>query len=924
MTTEIRVKRGTAAAWTSANPTLGPGEFGYETDTGALKVGDGSTTWTSLDYFLGQAVGTTSSVTFADVQITTASPSANSAVTKTYVDAVAAGLNWHEQVKYATTGELSGSPTYDNGVNNDGIGSTLTASSNGRLQVDGSNASNGERILVKNETYHAHHGIYEVTDQGSVSTPYVLTRASDLDGSDGRTIDGGEAVYVREGAVNSGQGFVITSSGTGAGHIVGTDHIDFTQFTGTSAITAGNGLTSSGNTINVVTADSGRIAVSANSIDLGVVSQLNTTGSNGTSFVQSHTVDSYGRVTGTVTASVQDASTAQKGIARFNSDNFSVSSGSVSIVDASTSVKGIAQFNSSNFSVTGGSVSIANNGITLGTHTTGNYISDIVVTGGLSLSHTPGEGSTASISLDSLISSSSVGSAGTYFVSEVNVNGNGQVTSVTSADVQDASTSQKGIARFNSSHFSVSSGSVSIASNAVALGTNTTGNYMSNVVAGTGVSISHTAGEGSTASIQIGQSVGTLDTPTFAGATLDAVRIGITAANEIDTSVGDLLLDSNGGNVIIEDNTTLIGRVYRSSSSAQPAVASSVGFFFDRYIGESGSTAFVIKDSSNGSAHIFELRNWVDSPQITIKGVNDGYRFDSLSSSLSSASINTASISSASINTASISSASIVTASLSSASVANNLVIGGNLTVNGTTTTVNSTILTVDDPILTLGGDTAPTSDDNKDRGIEFRYHSGTAASVGFMGYDDSAQMFTFLVGATNSSEVFSGTAASVNAGMIYINGAQIAATHLSNGTTGTGSIVLATGPTIAGPTTMSGSVAFSGSVSLPATTDWPEQYRTESSSVTLSLANHQYNVLEMTAGSGTSVITVPGDGVANFPVGSVIQIIRVGAGEVQVTASAGVTVNNAVGTRLRAQWSTATLRKRAANTWLLSGDLKV
>jgi len=81
-----------------------------------------------------------------------------------------------------------------------------------------------------------------------------------------------------------------------------------------------------------------------------------------------------------------------------------------------------------------------------------------------------------------------------------------------------------------------------------------------------------------------------------------------------------------------------------------------------------------------------------------------------------------------------------------------------NLSVSGTTTTVDSTTVTLDDPILTLGGDTAPSSDDNKDRGIEFRYHTGSAAAIGFMGYDDSAGKFTMLTGATNSSEVFSGT----------------------------------------------------------------------------------------------------------------------------------------------------------------------
>ena len=97
--------------------------------------------------------------------------------------------------------------------------------------------------------------------------------------------------------------------------------------------------------------------------------------------------------------------------------------------------------------------------------------------------------------------------------------------------------------------------------------------------------------------------------------------------------------------------------------------------------------------------------------------------------------------------------------------------VGGNLTVNGTTTTVNSTTTTVDDPVFTLGGDSAPGSDDNKDRGIEFRYHDGSSARIGFFGYDDSATGFAFLTAATNSSEVFSGTEAKLIAGELDISG---------------------------------------------------------------------------------------------------------------------------------------------------------
>lgn len=92
--------------------------------------------------------------------------------------------------------------------------------------------------------------------------------------------------------------------------------------------------------------------------------------------------------------------------------------------------------------------------------------------------------------------------------------------------------------------------------------------------------------------------------------------------------------------------------------------------------------------------------------------------------------------------------------------------VGGDLTVNGTTTTVNSTTVTIDDPIFTIGGDSAPGSDDNKDRGIEFRYHNGSAAKVGFFGFDDSAGKFTFIPDASNSSEVFSGTAGTIVANL--------------------------------------------------------------------------------------------------------------------------------------------------------------
>jgi hypothetical protein len=61
--TQIQIRRGTAAQWTSANPTLAAGEFGYETDTGKAKIGNGSSAWTALSYALTGAAGTVTSIT---------------------------------------------------------------------------------------------------------------------------------------------------------------------------------------------------------------------------------------------------------------------------------------------------------------------------------------------------------------------------------------------------------------------------------------------------------------------------------------------------------------------------------------------------------------------------------------------------------------------------------------------------------------------------------------------------------------------------------------------------------------------------------------------------------------------------------------------------------------------------------------------
>ena len=89
----------------------------------------------------------------------------------------------------------------------------------------------------------------------------------------------------------------------------------------------------------------------------------------------------------------------------------------------------------------------------------------------------------------------------------------------------------------------------------------------------------------------------------------------------------------------------------------------------------------------------------------------------------------------------------------------NNLKIPGNLTVEGATTTVESTTVVIDDPIFTLGAvdGSAPSSDDNKDRGILAHYYSGSAKKA-FFGFNDNDSRFVFIPDATETAGVMSGT----------------------------------------------------------------------------------------------------------------------------------------------------------------------
>jgi hypothetical protein len=93
-----------------------------------------------------------------------------------------------------------------------------------------------------------------------------------------------------------------------------------------------------------------------------------------------------------------------------------------------------------------------------------------------------------------------------------------------------------------------------------------------------------------------------------------------------------------------------------------------------------------------------------------------------------------------------------------------------------------------------------------------------------------------------------------------------------------------------------------------------------QTSSYTLVAADKD-KMVEMTVASGNN-LTVPLNSSVSYPVGTQINILQAGSGQTTVVATGGVTINATPGLKLRAQWSSAMLIKRATDTWVLVGDL--
>jgi len=203
-----------------------------------------STFWNDLTDATSDATASKLVKRDANGNIKVATPTdAAHAATKGYVDAARQGLDVKRSVRAATTAavnltnQLEAGDTIDTDV-------VLVA---------------GDRVLVKNQGTASENGIYVVQSSGAA------VRATDANGTaDTGTVSGGTFTFVEEGAVNADSGWVVSTNGA---ITVGTDPMNWVQFSGAGQVIAGDGLTKDGNTLNVGgTTD--RITVTANAVDI--------------------------------------------------------------------------------------------------------------------------------------------------------------------------------------------------------------------------------------------------------------------------------------------------------------------------------------------------------------------------------------------------------------------------------------------------------------------------------------------------------------------------------------------------------------------------------------------------------------------------------------------------------------------------------
>jgi len=261
--------------------------------------------------------------------------------TKGYVDnSVAAALLYHDSVRLGTAGNLAS--TYDNGSS--GVGATLTNNTTqAALTVDGVAVDNDDRILVSEQAAGAQNGVYVVTDKGSASTNWILTRSADTNSyapSSPTALSRGDAFFIRLGDTDAGQAYVCTVVGE---ITFGTTAITFSLFSATPQYTGTGNINVAGQVISLTgTVDETNGGTGISSFTAGEILYASGTTTLAQLAGNTTTTVKYLTQTGTGSASAAPTWTALAASATTDTTNASnISSGTLPSARVSGSYTGI-------------------------------------------------------------------------------------------------------------------------------------------------------------------------------------------------------------------------------------------------------------------------------------------------------------------------------------------------------------------------------------------------------------------------------------------------------------------------------------------------------------------------------------------------------------------------------------------------------
>jgi hypothetical protein len=227
-----------------------------------------------------------------------------------------------------------------------------------------------------------------------------------------------------------------------------------------------------------------------------------------------------------------------------------------------------------------------------------------------------------------------------------------------------------------------------------------------------------------------------------------------------------------------------------------------------------------------------------------------------------------------------------------SVEIDHDLTVDGNFIVNGSNVIVSATQLQVEDTLLQLGHENA---NNVSDMGLIVSYNDGTQKHSGIVkdATDGKWKLFDGVI--SEPSTVVDFTQGSLDT--LALHSLEANTVSVSNGVTFS-----------------DGTQTKEGVPSRTPIVQKTSDYSLDSLSLRDSL-------IEVSA-TGNTYVTIPTDANYNYPIGTTIDVLSTNTGLVMITGQSGVTVNATPGLKLRTQWSSATLLKRAADTWVVYGDL--